>query len=158
MKTIHKGDEAYKLTLWDTAGQEQFKSLIPNYLKDAHLAIILYDITKKKSFENVPSWISLFQETRGNDAKLAIVGSKLDLEESRHVSTKEGEQLSQQYGGHFIEVSAKNGDGVIELFSGISQSVLSGDDIKFEEHIKIDRKTGQEAANISKKRSRKCCK
>jgi Ras-related protein Rab-2A len=78
------------MQLWDTAGQERFRSLIPNYMKDAHCAVMVYDISKKISLENIRVWNDTFREHQTPDAIKVLVGNKTDLP-NREVSKKDGE-------------------------------------------------------------------
>lgn len=128
-KVIHLApDRPVKLQLWDTAGQERFRSLIPSYLRDMAACIVVYDITNRKSFDAVKTWVEDAKRERGDDAPagaagglvLYIVGNKKDLEAERVVSTAEGEQLAQSLGCFFAEVSAKSGAGVNDLFTAVA--------------------------------------
>ena len=78
------------LNLWDTAGQERFKSLIPSYIKDSAVAIVVYDICSKKSFESVDKWIEDAKSLRDEDVLLILVGNKSDMNDRRQVSQEEG--------------------------------------------------------------------
>lgn len=69
----------YRLQLWDTAGQEKFKSLVPNYIRDAHCAVFVYDIQRPDSFTAIDSWLQLFKEHNSTDAVSVLVGNKLDM-------------------------------------------------------------------------------
>lgn len=79
IKNISWGGKNYRLQLWDTAGQERFRSLIPNYLKDANCAILVYDVTKEATLENLEVWEKMFQECRQIDAVKVVAGNKIDL-------------------------------------------------------------------------------
>jgi len=78
MKTLHIDGESIRLQLWDTAGQERFRVLIPSYIKDSSVAIIVFDITNRQSFENVNKWVKDVRDERGDDAIIALVGNKTD--------------------------------------------------------------------------------
>ena len=80
MKNIHYEGSAYRLQLWDTAGQEKFKSLVPNYLRDAHCAVFVYDICRKQSFQQTDLWMELFTSLQNDAAVKILVGNKLDGE------------------------------------------------------------------------------
>ena len=80
-------DKIIILNLWDTAGQERFKSLIPSYIKDSAVALVVFDITSRSSFQSVDNWIENAKNLRDDDVLLVIVGNKSDLEEQRQVST-----------------------------------------------------------------------
>ncbi|RCK59130.1 GTP-binding protein YPT6 [Candida viswanathii] len=114
-----------RLQLWDTAGQERFRSLIPSYIRDSHVAVICYDITNKKSFENLDKWIKDVKLERGDDVIIVLVGNKLDLAtDKRQVSLEDVESLQNKIGAKFfIETSTKANHNVKLLFKKIAQSL-----------------------------------
>lgn len=76
-------NKTVKLQLWDTAGQERFRSLIPSYIRDSNVAVIVYDITQINSFNNLTKWFDDIKATRGKEVLVVVVGNKADLESSR---------------------------------------------------------------------------
>ena len=72
-------DRVITLNLWDTAGQEKFKSLIPSYIKDSHAIVVVYDITNRESFLSVERWIADARDLRDEEAKIVLAGNKADL-------------------------------------------------------------------------------
>ena len=116
-----------KLQLWDTAGQERFKSLIPSYIKDSTVAIIVFDISNKQSFASVPQWINEVKTIRGNETTIIIVGNKNDLADKRQVSEEEAKNLSKEQNATYFEASAKTGDNVNNIFTKMAYN-LSGID------------------------------
>ena len=74
-----------RLQLWDTAGQERFRSLIPSYIRDSSVAVVVYDITNRASFLNTSKWIEDVRNERGNDVIIVLVGNKTDLDAKRVV-------------------------------------------------------------------------
>merc|ERR1711912_210543 len=90
-KTMYLEDRTVRLQLWDTAGQERFRSLIPSYIRDSTVAVVVYDITNRASFLNTTKWIEDVRNERGNDVIIVLVGNKTDLSERRQVSLEEGE-------------------------------------------------------------------
>lgn len=114
-----------RLQLWDTAGQERFRSLIPSYIRDSHVAVICYDITNKKSFDNLDKWIKDVKLERGDDVIIVLVGNKLDLAtDKRQVSLEDVEILQNKIGAKFfIETSTKANHNVKLLFKKIAQSL-----------------------------------
>lgn len=118
-KTMYLEDRIVRLQLWDTAGQERFRSLIPSYIRDSSVAIVVYDITNRASFLNADQWIEDIKAERGDDVVIMLVGNKTDLQGKRQVSVEEGEAKAKQLGGEnimFIETSAKGGFNVKALF------------------------------------------
>ena len=106
-----------RLQIWDTCGQEEYRSLIQNFYRNSSLAILVYSIDNKSSFENLEIWLNEIR-TKGNpDVKIFLVGNKIDLEDKREVSTEEGKLFYENNKlSLFIETSAKNGTNIQELF------------------------------------------
>eukprot|EP00064_Thunnus_orientalis_P015668 superscaffoldBa00002948_g15723 len=101
-----------RLQLWDTAGQERFRSLIPSYIRDSTVAVVVYDITNVNSFQQTCKWIDDVRTERGSDVIIMLVGNKTDLEEKRQITIEEGEQRAKELNVMFIETSAKTGCNV----------------------------------------------
>jgi Ras-related protein Rab-6A len=127
-KTMYLEDRVVRLQLWDTAGQERFRSLIPSYIRDSSVAIIVYDITNKASFANTAKWIEDVREERGEDVVIMLVGNKTDLEEQRAVPQEEADEKSRELGVMFCETSAKTGDNIKGLFRTIATNLPGMDD------------------------------
>ncbi|KAL9937713.1 hypothetical protein V8E36_003258 [Tilletia maclaganii] len=119
-KTMYLEDRTVRLQLWDTAGQERFRSLIPSYIRDSSVAVVVYDITNRASFQNTSKWMDDVISERGNDVIIVLVGNKTDLNEKREVKTDEGEKRAKEFNGMFIETSAKAGHNVKTLFKKIA--------------------------------------
>jgi Ras-related protein Rab-6A len=115
-KTMYLEDRTVRLQLWDTAGQERFRSLIPSYIRDSSVAVVVYDITDRASFLNTSMWIENVRAERADDVVIMLVGNKSDLSEKRQVTEEEGEELAQNEGVVFIEASAKEGHNIKTLF------------------------------------------
>lgn len=120
--------------LWDTAGQERFRSLIPSYIRDSTVAVVVYDITNANSFHQTSKWIDDVRTERGSDVIIMLVGNKTDLSDKRQVSTEEGERKAKELNVMFIETSAKSGYNVKQLFRRVA-AALPGMDLW--EYIKI---------------------
>ena len=106
-----------KLQIWDTCGQETYRSLISNFYKTSSLAFILYSITDRKSFEDIEKWVKELRTNCSPDIKIILIGNKNDLEEYRIISKLEGENLCKKYGfEYFKETSAKTGINAKEIF------------------------------------------
>lgn len=125
LKTMYLEDNrTIRLQLWDTAGQERFRSLIPSYIRDSHVAVICYDITNKKSFENLNKWIQDVKLERGDDVIIVVVGNKSDLNNKRQVTMEECETYLKSINGKFcIETSTKSNHNVKQLFKKIASSL-----------------------------------
>ncbi|XP_014664568.1 PREDICTED: ras-related protein Rab-6A isoform X2 [Priapulus caudatus] len=122
-KTMYLEDRTVRLQLWDTAGQERFRSLIPSYIRDSTVAVVVYDITNANSFQQTTKWIDDVRTERGNDVIIMLVGNKTDLSDKRQVSIEEGERKAKELGVMFIETSAKAGYNVKQLFRRVAAAL-----------------------------------
>lgn len=154
-----------RLLLYDTAGQEKFKSLIPMYIRDANIIIVVYDVTIKDSFTHTSHWVNETKDLKKEDAIFVLVGNKIDLEANRQVSIKEAEEFAKQNDFLFFEVSAKTGVNVHELFNNnifpamakkfnIVGDEEGGEENKNEEGKNNNVKLGEEKV---KKEKKGCC-
>eukprot|EP00727_Mastigamoeba_balamuthi_P009591 m51a1_g5254 putative ras-related protein rab-6b isoform x1 (215) ;mRNA; r:72964-74329 len=124
-KTMYLEDRTVRLQLWDTAGQERFRSLIPSYIRDSSVAIVVYDITSRTSFASTEKWIDDIRSERGADVHVVLVGNKTDLADKRQVSYEEGEQKAQTSSAlFFTETSAKAGYNIKPLFRKIASALI----------------------------------
>ncbi|RXN04624.1 solute carrier organic anion transporter family member 2A1-like protein [Labeo rohita] len=114
-KTMYLEDRTVRLQLWDTAGQERFRSLIPSYIRDSTVAVVVYDITNVNSFQQTSKWIDDVRTERGSDVIIMLVGNKTDLADKRQITIEEGEQRAKELSVMFIETSAKTGYNVKQL-------------------------------------------
>jgi small GTP-binding protein len=124
VKNINLGDKEYKLILYDTAGQERYKSLAPNLIKKACGIILVYDITNKSSFDSIPEIMEKLKEEKGNIFPMVLVGNKIDLEQRREIEKEKGELLAEKNGIDFFEVSNKEGINIQEAGLAIVHKIL----------------------------------
>mmetsp|Transcript_19939 Transcript_19939/g.29140 ORF Transcript_19939/g.29140 Transcript_19939/m.29140 type:complete len:247 (-) Transcript_19939:161-901(-) len=123
-KTMYLEDRTVRLQLWDTAGQERFRALIPSYIRDSSVAVVVYDVTNRASFLNTTKWVEDVRNERGNDVVICLVGNKTDLgSDKRQVLTEEGEEKAKSGGLLFMECSAKSGNNVKSLFRKLATSL-----------------------------------
>ncbi|KAF9520621.1 hypothetical protein BS47DRAFT_1323701 [Hydnum rufescens UP504] len=122
-KTMYLEDRTVRLQLWDTAGQERFRSLIPSYIRDSSVAIVVFDITNRASFLSTSKWIEDVRSERGNDVIIVLVGNKADLSDKRQVTLEEATAKSTELNILFMETSAKAGHNVKSLFKKIAMSL-----------------------------------
>ena len=156
-----------RLQIWDTCGQEEYRSLIQNFYRNASLALLVYSIDKRTSFENLEVWLNEIKGRGSPDVKIFLVGNKNDLSENREVSIEEGQKFYEDHKLNlFIETSAKSGENVQELFKKAAIA-LNKDHLLYKEmaskesSIKIP--TLEDEINNFEKdeeetlRKRKCC-
>ncbi|XP_009701734.1 PREDICTED: ras-related protein Rab-6A-like isoform X2 [Cariama cristata] len=122
-KTMYLEDRTIRLQLWDTAGQERFRSLIPSYIRDSAVAVIVFDVTNLNSFQQTSKWIDDVRTERGSDVIIMLVGNKTDLADKRQVSIEEGERKAQELHMMYIETSAKAGYNVKQLFRRVAAAL-----------------------------------
>ena len=123
-KVVLENGESIKLHIWDTGGQERFRAMASLYYKDAAAAILTYDITEESSLENLCYWIEELKNTADNkDILLCLAGNKCDANENRKITLARGKEFADQHGMSFYETSAKLGNGVTELFTGLAQKL-----------------------------------
>ena len=126
-KTIELNkDTSIKFDIWDTAGQEKFKSLAKIFYKDAKVIILVYDITNKSSFESLKNfWYKEIMDNTISDVILAIVGNKSDLYENEQVTDDEGKAYAKEKNAIFKSTSALSNRGIDSLFTDIAKKYFN---------------------------------
>ena len=118
-----------KLQIWDTAGQESFRSITRSYYRGAAGALLVFDITKRKTFTELNTWLEEVKAAAPSNMVMLIVGNKYDLDNYREVSYSEASKFAKSVGLEYIETSAKNYHNVEKLFEKLSKKIY----IKYEE-------------------------
>nr|XP_018672428.1 ras and EF-hand domain-containing protein-like [Ciona intestinalis] len=119
MKTIVTAQGVTSLQIWDSAGQERFRSVPRLYFRKADGVMLLYDVTNETSLKNVRSWISNIKESAGNNAVIMLLGNKVDKQ--RTVTWEEGHAVALQCKAVFLEISAKSGENVPQAFEALTR-------------------------------------
>ena len=111
-----------KLHIWDTSGQDRFRSMTNLYYRDAQVAILTYDVTNEQSLESLNYWLNeLNDKVEIDNMLLCLAGNKTDVDQSeKRVPTSKGKAFAEQHNMLFYETSAKTGAGVKELFQAIA--------------------------------------
>ena len=132
--TFNNG-KTIKLEIWDTAGQERYRALTKIFYKNALAAVLVYDITRKQSFEELKNyWIKQIKESAPENIILAIAANKSDLLDREQVNEDEARNFAKENNALFYETSAKNSIGVNELFIGIGKKFYGLDpDLKLKD-------------------------
>ena len=145
-----------KLQIWDTAGQEKYMSLNKNILQRVQGVILMYDITKRETFERLNTWLKIIKQMI-SEIPIILVGNKLDEENSeengRLVEYNEGEAFAKDHQFQFIEASALNGTNIDEVFNNISELIIKN----LEEERPSTVTDGTQLSNMPEKPKKKKC-
>jgi len=112
-----------KLQIWDTAGQESFRSITRSYYRGAAGALLVYDITRRETFNHLTSWLDDARTHSNSNMTIMLIGNKSDLEHRRAVSTEEGQAFATEHGLIFLETSAKTAANVEDAFIGTATKI-----------------------------------
>lgn len=108
-------DTKVKFTIWDLAGQDQFKRVRKTYFQNARAGLVIFDVTRRETFDNIEKWVTEARQAAPN-ILLMIIGNKIDLEDQRQVTLEEGKQRAEELGIPYFETSALDSDLVLEAF------------------------------------------
>ncbi|AET02067.2 RAB GTPase-like protein A1D [Medicago truncatula] len=126
IRTININNNSVKLQIWDTAGQERFRSITRSYYRKAAGALLVYDITRRETFDHMATWLEDARQHASSDMIIMLVGNKSDLAGNRLVSTEEGEKFAKENGLMFMEVSAKSRENIEEAFVKTAERMRVG--------------------------------
>ena len=166
-------DQTIKLQIWDTCGQEVYRSLISSFYRSASLAIIVYSIDNEESFINIEKWLNDVKSQSNPDVKIFLIGNKADLEDKREVTKEAGEKFSREHKlSFFTETSAKTGFNVQNVFIEVAKEL-------YKQHEEIKNRVSrpgsmtavaytseipvstileaEEEEDVHKKRKKNCC-
>eukprot|EP00979_Chaetoceros_neogracilis_P011824 scaffold2993_cov266-Chaetoceros_neogracile.AAC.5 len=127
VKHLDVSSKRIKLTVWDTAGQERFRTLTSSYYRGAQGVVMVYDVTRRDSFENLEQWlkeVKLYSPNNGEGVVKLLVGNKIDLKDDRKVSREEAEAWARSQGMLFLEASAKTRTGIKQCFMEVVQKIV----------------------------------
>ena len=141
--------ETIKVQLWDTAGQDRYRTIAKNYYKGSHGILLLYDITKENSFENIREWVQNIREEVYEKAIIFLIGNKIDKKNERKITTEQGQKLAAEYNLPFFEASAKSGENVEEIFKNLYKKIS-------EVYVDMQKEKGGKLNSNAKKKI-KCC-
>ena len=146
MKIINEDENtSLRLNIWDTMGQEKYKSVTRQYYHDSDGAIIVFDLTKRETFDNVKNWINDLRSYGSEDTNIIILGNKSDEKNKREISEEEiKQQLNNDY--FYLEVSAKTGNNISLAFDKLKKLIM--------EYLKIKDKKKKED-NLNQRKSHK---
>ena len=151
-----------KVQIWDTAGQEKYRSITSSYYKGAHGCLLVYDITRKVTFENIDKWLAEIKLSSNNEINMVLIGNKCDLEDKREVSIEEAQNIAKLLNLAFMETSALNGTNVEKAFNELVNNVYQNNKQIFHQDVNIridDKDKGVEISqeNNTEKKSEDGC-
>ena len=153
-----------KFEIWDTAGQERYRALTKMFYKDANAAVMVYDITRKESFEELKTyWSEQIKESSPNEIILVVAANKSDLIEEESVDEGEAREFAKQCGAIYTSTSAKNTSGINNLFEEIAKKYTGANTITIkndeeEQQPETQKKDTLKLTNEKKKdKKKKCC-
>jgi len=169
------GNIVVKSQVWDTAGQERYRSITNAYYRGAVGALVVYDITKKQSFESVARWVQEVKDHTDENIQIMVVGNKADLALNRQVQVEEAKNFAMENGFHYIETSAYTSKNVEEAFkqlisgiygklpkssggnakSGAKKTVKEGNSIEI---VDSNQESSSWSDNLQKQMQGSCCK
>ena len=109
-------NRSIELRIWDTAGQEVYRGLAPMYYRSAQIAIVVFDVTNRASYESVEFWVKELQKNANQIPCITICGNKIDVDEERIIPPAEAKKFAVENGAIYCEASAKDGTGISQLF------------------------------------------
>jgi small GTP-binding protein len=115
-KNISINDRNVRMQMWDTAGQEAYRSITRSYYKSSTCAFIVYDITEKRTFDDVKLWLQDCRELCSKNVLIYLLGNKCDLNDKRQVTTEEAKKFAEENNLKFFETSALDGTNIEEIF------------------------------------------
>jgi Ras-related protein Rab-5C len=172
-KFVIGNKQILEFEIWDTAGQERYRSLTTMYYKDANAAILVYDITVQKTFDEIKTyWANQVKETSSNDIILVVCGNKSDLVNDEQVDEEKAREFANEIGALFFLTSAKNSSSINDVFIQIAKKYSGNDNVRIkenneeiqvEENQKKDNNNRQGSVKIDNnvnnknEKKRKCC-
>lgn len=165
MKTIEIDNKTVKLQVWDTAGQEKYRSMSSSYYRGANVAFVVFDLTARASFDALPGWIETYYKNGPENQKnIILIGNKKDLVEQREVTQEEAELFSQTNNMIYFETSAKEGENIEYVFHYAAKKLLEFYSTNEEHLLKKQLSSNSELQaqsfkeiRIEKTEKKKCC-
>ena len=165
-KFVNVSGKRVKLQIWDTSGQERFWAVTTHFFRGAKGALLVYDITDEKSFQDMTRWLKSIQDNTDPDIEIIIIGNKCDKENDRVVSKEEGKILAEQNHCVFFETSAKSNTNIEFAFEQIASKIMKAHlegEIHLACHDLAPAYVSKDVSNLSDvnqnmNNARKCCR
>ena len=151
-KVIDINGKKVKYLIWDTAGEDRMKTMTYSYYRGCHVILVVFDVTDRKSFQNVTTWVECIDKFAKSNVLRILVGNKTDLVEKRQITTEEGKQLAESYGLKYYEISALKITGLNEMFEDVAKEYVEIYEQKAYKNFQLNN-----IDNNKKKKKSGCC-
>ena len=148
-KVIDINGKKVKYLIWDTAGEDRMKTMTYSYYRGCHVILVVFDVTERKSFQNVTTWVECIDKFAKSNVLRILVGNKTDLKDKRVVSTEEGKELAAQNGLKYYEISALTITGLHEMFEDVAKEYVEIYEQKAYKNFQLKK--------IENPKKRRCC-
>lgn len=155
-KMLEYRGKTFELRIYDTAGQERFKAVSRQYYKNAEGIILVYDVSDRDTFLQIETWLGDLEQNKKKKAQIILVGNKIDLP-NRKVDTSEAKNIADKYGVRYLEVSAKTGHNIDEIFNNILDLLIENYDFDETKSIKLSNKNDEDEDEDNQEKKRGCC-
>ena len=156
-KNIIINNKRIKIQIWDTAGQERYRSITSAYYKGAKGALIVYDITRKNTFDNIDKWITDLKLNGDENICIIILGNKSDLIDKREINKNDGIKKAEMYKTAFLETSALNGDNISKAFDELIEQIVINNKNIFQDDNENEIDKGVNLNDEKNNNNKKCC-
>ena len=156
-KNIIINNKRIKIQIWDTAGQERYRSITSAYYKGAKGALIVYNITRKNTFDNIDKWIIDLKLNGDKNICIIILGNKSDLIDKREINKNDGIKKAEMYKTAFLETSALNGDNISKAFDELIEQIVINNKNIFQDDNENEIDKGVNLNDEKNNNNKKCC-
>ena len=156
-KNIIINNKRIKIQILDTAGQERYRSITSAYYKGAKGALIVYDITRKNTFDNIDKWITDLKLNGDKNICIIILGNKSDLIDKREINKNDGIKKAEMYKTAFLETSALNGDNISKAFDELIEQIVINNKNIFQDDNENEIDKGVNLNDEKNNNNKKCC-
>ncbi len=156
-KNIIINNKRIKIQIWDTSGQERYRSITSAYYKGAKGALIVYDITRKNTFDNIDKWITDLKLNGDKNICIIILGNKSDLIDKREINKNDGIKKAEMYKTAFLETSALNGDNISKAFDELIEQIVINNKNIFQDDNENEIDKGINLNDEKNNNNKKCC-
>ena len=152
--------DVVKAQIWDTAGQERYRAITKAYYKGAKGALLVYDISRKSSFDNIDNWLIDLRTNGDKDIIIVLIGNKSDLIDKREVNKEEANIKAEQFNIAFLETSTKSGENIDKAFTEIVEQIYKINITMPQNDAQIEGNNDNGISLVNKdeeKKKQKCC-